>query len=285
VIRDAININDFIILTEVADVEETIIDSCKFEEPVVAVAFYGSGNVDLSVKYGAKNRDYFNTNGLALSFYADDMVDFQHKVSPETPLRCLLLVTALKNLENLPEQESELFDEMLHQLINPKDHYVEGPRFYMPPSMQSMVDQFFAVPYSGKAKMLFFKSHITALLSHYFGQLAMDQSSNIPEHERQKLQLAKSILSENLDAPPSLSELARQIGLNTFKLKKNFKEVFGVPVFKYLQQMRLEKAHELIKTQEHSVQEVAWDVGYDSISSFSNAFAKKYGYRPSELIR
>ncbi len=284
-IRDAIHINDFIILTEVADVEETIVDSCKFEEPVVAVAFYGSGNVDLSVKYEANNRDYTNTNGLALSFYANEMVEFQHKVSSGHPLRCLLLVTALQNLENLPKQESELFDEMLHQLVNPSDHYVEGPRFFMPPAMQVLVDQFFIVPYSGKAKMLFFKSHITALLSHYFGQLALDQTSNIPDHERQKLQLAKTILSENLETPPSLSELARQIGLNTFKLKKNFKEVFGVPVFKYLQQMRLEKAHDLIKSNELSVQEVAWDVGYDSISSFSNAFMKKFGYRPSDLNR
>lgn len=80
-------------------------------------------------------------------------------------------------------------------------------------------------------------------------------------------------------------KLSRQIGLNTFKLKKNFKEVFGVPVFKYVQQIRLEKAHQLIKTKQLSVQEVAWDVGYESISSFSNAFAKKYGYRPSELNR
>ena len=58
-----------------------------------------------------------------------------------------------------------------------------------------------------------------------------------------------------------------------------------MPVFKYLQQIRLDKAHSLIKTRELSVQEVAWDVGYDSISSFSNAFEKKFGYRPSELNR
>lgn len=284
-IRDAIHINDFIILTEVANGEEGLIDSCKFEEPVVAVAFYGSGNVDLNIKYGDKCLRNNNTDGLALSFYADDRVEFEHKVSSQHPLRCLLVVSALRNLEKLPNQEGELFEEMLNQLVNPKDHYVEGPRFYMPPNMQRIVDQFFSIQYSGKAKMLFFKSHISALLSHYFGQLALEETSKIPEKERQKLQLAKSILSENLETPPSLAELARQIGLNTFKLKKNFKEVFGVPVFKYVQQIRLEKAHELIKTREFSVQEVAWDVGYDSISSFSNAFAKKFGYRPSELTR
>jgi AraC family transcriptional regulator, transcriptional activator of the genes for pyochelin and ferripyochelin receptors len=94
---------------------------------------------------------------------------------------------------------------------------------------------------------------------------------------------AKEILSNNLDAPPSLSELSKKIGLNSFKLKKNFKELFGVPVFKYLQNQRMEKAYELLQGGNVTIQEAAWNVGYDSLSSFSNAFSKKYGFRPSEI--
>ncbi|MEO1451530.1 MAG: AraC family transcriptional regulator, partial [Bacteroidota bacterium] len=70
--------------------------------------------------------------------------------------------------------------------------------------------------------------------------------------------MARDILAGNLESPPSLSELARQIGLNTFKLKKQFKELFGVPVFKYLQQQRLNKAHELLRLHGATVQEAAW---------------------------
>ena len=135
----------------------------------------------------------------------------------------------------------------------------------------------------GKTKMMFFRSQMTTLLSHFFGQLANMNESNIREEERQKLFEAKEILHSNLESPPSLSELSRQIGLNSFKLKKNFKELFGLPVFKYLQNERLKKAHDLLRNQGLTVQEVAWDVGYDSLSSFSNAFAKKFGYRPSEI--
>ena len=50
--RDIIDINDFTILVEEAKVNDPTIDSCFFEEPLIAVAFYGSGNVDLTVKYG-----------------------------------------------------------------------------------------------------------------------------------------------------------------------------------------------------------------------------------------
>jgi AraC-like DNA-binding protein len=282
-VRDIININDFIVLVEEANSEKVIIDSCKFDEPLIAVAFYGSGNVQLSMKYGDKEDRYENTKGLAISFYADTTVESVHTVSPDKPLQCVLIATAPKNLQNLPNGEGELFTDLLEQLVRPSDSYVEGPRFYMTPEMEQIVDNIFMNQYEGKAKMMFFRSQITALLSHFFWQLSTLDSKEIKTPEREKLYQAKEILSQNLDAPPSLAELSRQIGLNTFKLKKEFKEFFGVPVFKYLQNERMTTAHDLIRSENATVQEAAWHVGYDSLSSFSNAFHKKFGFRPSEL--
>nr|WP_297789441.1 AraC family transcriptional regulator [uncultured Allomuricauda sp.] len=281
--RDFIDINDFTILVEEATSENSIVDACQFDEPVVAVAFYGSGNVDLTVKYGKKSKEFNYTKGLALSFYADSNVGFEHTVSPEKPLRCVLIATALRNLENLPNEEGEIFSSLLNELVNPSDHYVEGPKFFMTPDMDRIVDSVFNMKYHGKTKMMFFRSQMTTLLSHFFGQLATLQTEKINTTERDKLYKAKEILINNLDNPPSLSELSLQIGLNSYNLKKNFKELFGVPVFKYLQNERLKTAHELISSQEATVQEAAWHVGYDSLSSFSNAFEKKFGYRPSQI--
>jgi transcriptional regulator GlxA family with amidase domain len=124
---------------------------------------------------------------------------------------------------------------------------------------------------------------MTVLLSHFFGHLAQMETSKIQKPEQEKLYLAQEILQKNLENPPSLSELSKAIGLNTFNLKKEFKALFGVPVFKYLQNHRLETANDLIRNQNATVQEAAWQVGYDSLSSFSNAFAKKFGYRPSQI--
>ncbi|WP_411895611.1 helix-turn-helix domain-containing protein [Winogradskyella sp. A2] len=281
--RDTININDFIILVEEAKSDETTIDSCFFDEPIIAVAFYGSGNVDLSVKYGNKQKEFNYTKGLALSFYADDNVEFIHTVSASKPLECLVIATSINAIEALPNDEGELFSEMLNQLVNPSDHYVEGPSFFMTPDMQSIVDSLFNIKYKGKTKMMFFRSQITALLSHFFGQLATLKTEKIKSLEREKLDLAKKILLDNIDDPPSLTELSKQIGLNTFKLKRDFKALFGVPVFKYLQNERLTLANKMIRNEEATVQEAAWHVGYDSLSSFSNAFEKKFGYRPSQI--
>jgi len=283
--RDIIDINDFTVLVEEATTETSTIDSCTFDEPVIGVAFYGSGNVDLTLRFGKKQKNFNRTTGLALSFFADDNVEFEHTVSSEKPLQCIVIVTAVKNLQKLPNQEGELFSQLLDSLVNPVDHYVAGPEFYMTPAMQEVVDQVFNIQYEGKTKMMFFRSQMTTLLSHFFGQLSDMKEDGIKEAERLKLYEAKEILSSNLETPPSLTELSKQIGLNSFKLKKNFKELFGVPVFKYLQNERLSKANDLLRNQDVSIQEAAWHVGYDSLSSFSNAFAKKYGFRPSEIKR
>lgn len=281
--RDIIDINDFTILVETGNSDEPSTDSCFFDEPVIAVAFYGSGNVDLAVKYDGKQKAFNYTKGLALSFYADNKVEFEHTVSALKPLECIVIATSPRNIDKLPNQEGKLFGEMLHQLVFPSDHYVEGPSFYMTPEMQSVVDQVFRTRYEGKAKMMFFRSQMTLLLAHFFGQLSLLSEEAIPNDEREKLQLAREILIGNLENPPSLSELSKQIGLNTFKLKKSFKELFGVPVFKYLQNERLNMAHDLLRNKKMTIQEAAWHVGYDSLSSFSNAFAQKFGFRPSEI--
>ncbi len=281
--RDIIDINDFTILVEEANADQPSVDSCLFDEPVIAIACYGSGDVNLSVHYGEKKKTFNRTKGLALSFYADEKVEFVHTVSASKPLKCIVIATAVSHLNKLPNQEGDLFGEMLHHLVNPADHYVEGPNFFMTPEMQSVIDQVFHMKYDGKTKMMFFRSQMTTLLAHFFGQLSEMSEETIPADERVSLQRAKEILMENLESPPSLSELSKQIGLNTFKLKKNFKELFGVPVFKYLQNERLNKANDLIRNQKMTIQEAAWHVGYDSLSSFSNAFAKKFGFRPSEI--
>lgn len=281
--RDIIDINDFTILVETASSDILTVDSCFFDESIIAVAFYGSGNVDLNVKYGEKEKAFKYTKGLALSFYADEKVEFNHTVSNLKPLECIVIATSTNIIDNLPNQEGELFGEMLNQLVNPSDHYVEGPSFIMTPEMQSIVDSLFNIQYEGKTKMMFFRSQITTLLSHFFGELASLKIEKIKGPEREKLICAKDILLKNLDNPPSLNEISRQIGLNTTKLKKDFKDFFGVPVFKYLQNERLTLAHKMIRSQESTVQEAAWHVGYDSLSSFSNAFEKKFGYRPSQI--
>jgi AraC-like DNA-binding protein len=131
--------------------------------------------------------------------------------------------------------------------------------------------------------LLFLKSQVNELLAHFYALLASEKKLDLSETDKNKLFQAKEIVTINYSTPPSITQLSQMVGLNSNKLKKNFKELFGIPVFKFVQEERLNKAYELLRESEKTVQESAWEVGYESLSSFSNAFHKKFGMRPNDV--
>ncbi len=105
----------------------------------------------------------------------------------------------------------------------------------------------------------------------------------IPRKDEEKIRHARAILERNIADPPTLASLARQIGSNEFALKKGFKAVFGEPVFRFLQKLRMEKAIDLLRTGEWQVNEVAREVGYENLSAFTRAFKLEHSILPSEV--
>jgi AraC-like DNA-binding protein len=91
------------------------------------------------------------------------------------------------------------------------------------------------------------------------------------------------ILQNNLEAPPSLAELANQVGMSTSKLKNLFPRMCGLPPYEFLRKMRMEKAMKLLAHGGVNVTEAALEVGYSSISHFSKAFYKAFAVYPSQV--
>lgn len=283
--RDIIDINNFIVLIEHSSAEKTFVEKCGFDSGVIGIAFYGQGEVELNIVKGDLKETYHNTKGAALSFYAGKGSTFEHTISPDQPMQSICIVSTLDNFKKLPEHEQKVYEEQLSQLVVPEKDIVGGPAFHMNPHMKTAVDKIFSTTFTGNTRMMFLRSQVTELLAHFFDELAKPDSVSLKNEDVKKVYEAKEILDNNISAPPSLNELSKLIGLNSNKLKKNFKEVFGIPVFKHLQNERLSQAHDMLKENELSIQEAAWQVGYESLSSFSNAFTKKFGFRPSEIKR
>jgi len=89
----------------------------------------------------------------------------------------------------------------------------------------------------------------------------------------------------NRAAPPTLHEIALTIGLNTNKLKRGFKQVFGTTVFGLIRNIRLEEARVLLQEGNFSVTEVALQVGYNSLSHFARLFKQTYGLYPHAFMK
>lgn len=107
---------------------------------------------------------------------------------------------------------------------------------------------------------------------------------SIPPADVQRLQQVKSFLQEQYLAPElSLDLLCRRFGLNEFKLKRGFKQLFGYTVFGYVQEMRMKTARQILAEGRMNVNEVADHLGYSSPNHFSTAFKKMYGIPPAKL--
>lgn len=141
--------------------------------------------------------------------------------------------------------------------------------------------------FAGPLKKLFFHAkaiELVALQAH-----AVEQQGQPPrryvrtDYDRERLLFAREYLLEHRALPPSVSELARVAGLNEFKLKKGFKELFGHTVFGYLSEQRLADAKAQLQERQKTASELAFELGYSSVQHFSSAFKKKFGVSPTQL--
>ncbi len=101
----------------------------------------------------------------------------------------------------------------------------------------------------------------------------------------ERVSKVRTALLANLDTPPSLEELARLCGCNPQYLSRTFSETAGATISLYLRRLRIEKAAELIGSGRCNASEAALEVGYRSLSHFSQAFRAEKDCPPSEWVR
>lgn len=105
------------------------------------------------------------------------------------------------------------------------------------------------------------------------------------ESEREKIHLARTLIESHLDQPMTIKELARKVAMNECYLKKGFKALTGKTLHEYQQTLRIAKARDLLENQGLSVSDVAYTLGYSSISHFSTSFKRLTGLKPCELLK
>tara|TARA_Y100001934_G_scaffold278688_1_gene380523 strand:+ start:6799 stop:7806 length:1008 start_codon:yes stop_codon:yes gene_type:complete len=98
---------------------------------------------------------------------------------------------------------------------------------------------------------------------------------------RDRVERAIEILREDLVEPPTLEQLGRQVGCSHYYLSRTFSKETGLTIQQYLRRLRMERASELLKSGRFNVTEAALEVGYSSMSHFSQAFCHEMGVCPA----
>ena len=94
---------------------------------------------------------------------------------------------------------------------------------------------------------------------------------------------AQSIIIENLDRPPSLDQLAVQVGASSRTLSRRFRQNLDLSVGEYLRELRLERARSLLRETGSKVEDVAKACGFNGSRQLRNLYHGRFGYSPRSM--
>lgn len=154
-------------------------------------------------------------------------------------------------------------------------------------SIEQVIRQIINCNYSNEIKKMFLLSKSIELLVLTAESYSdSDNKKKIfikNKSDKEKIIAVRDLINERLNCPPNLSEIAKAIGLNEYKLKLGFKEVFNNTVFEYLTEQRLNIAMQYLKDTQKTSSEIAYSLGYATPQHFNNAFKKKFGFTPNSV--
>ena len=92
---------------------------------------------------------------------------------------------------------------------------------------------------------------------------------------------AKSLLETQVDSIPAMEKLAASLGLSTTHFYRVFREHTGLSPYQYHQELRIERAKQMLHGTAMNIKEIATSLAFESQFHFSNVFKRKTGVSPS----
>ncbi|MBD2769884.1 helix-turn-helix transcriptional regulator [Hymenobacter sp. BT664] len=186
----------------------------------------------------------------------------------------------------LAQQANEPLRRFCAAVLEGEQLQLSAPSLHLNLALHTAIREVLNCRFAGPLKKLFLYSkalEILVLQADAFEQAQAPRRYARTDYDQERLLFARDYLIQHLALPPSLPELARVAGLNEFKLKKGFKELFGQTVFGYLSDYRLADAKAQLQNRQKTASELAFELGYSSVQHFSAAFKKKFGLSPTSL--
>jgi AraC-like DNA-binding protein len=138
-------------------------------------------------------------------------------------------------------------------------------------------------PVLALAQSVWYQAKALEVAAEFFFVAPGDQELFCQRQQRlgaERVEKVVALLREKLSEPPTLEELGRVAGCSPFHLSRTFSTATGMTIPQYTRQLRLERAAELLKSGKFNVTEAALEVGYSSLSHFSQAFHDAFGCCP-----
>lgn len=143
-------------------------------------------------------------------------------------------------------------------------------------------------PMGPVAHILFNRLCVRVLGNHWFHRLGRGAEAREAQAQASGSQLVEqieSIMISNINRPLRLNDFAQMSGVSAAHLRRLFQAHRQTAPCLRFRQIRLERAHILLQSKEHSVTEVAHDLCFSSSQHLAQAFRDAYGYPPTAAWR
>lgn len=105
-------------------------------------------------------------------------------------------------------------------------------------------------------------------------------TATLADEQPDAIDRAVEVLRGSLDSRLTLADLADAVGYSPFHLARLFRSVVGVPPGEFRRALRFEWAKQLLLRTDLSVTDICFEVGFDSLGTFSSRFSKLVGVSP-----
>lgn len=161
---------------------------------------------------------------------------------------------------------------------------IKSPRFALPETNR-IAQNLLQCPYDPGLRRLYFEIKMKDYLfqSLVLAQQAGKETNNLQQQEQEAVYLAHRIILSDITRHITIKDISGQVRLNEKKLKRGFKQVFGMGIYECLLQARMELARQLLLSTDKPIKEIASLCGFDYLTNFATAFRRYFGDTPGEL--
>ena len=257
-------------------------DPQRFERDIdhtfIQLHFCVRGNAKFYFNNGNYSFDVLDQHSILL-YNPQQKLPINLEIRPKTTLVSLLV--SIKKFHSLFSKEAGYIPFLSEDNINRK-YYDDS--IIKPIVLQQLLN----ADINSSIRNLYVKGKIYELLSLHFQKDEAATGEYCPflvdERDVAKIRKAKDIIINKMSEPPTLQELANEVGLNLKKLKEGFKQIYGDTVYSFLFDYKMEHARKLLESNQMNVNEVGLKIGYSTASHFIAAFKKKYGTTPKQYV-
>lgn len=175
-------------------------------------------------------------------------------------------------------------EKFKEDVLTKKSSLITNTGIYITAHMFNLADQILHSPYSSSTKR-FHTDIMKEVLTRMLEEAVKESPANLKYslENIENIYAARSYIDSHLSHHDTIFQIARKVGLNEQKLKKGFKEIFGIGVYGYSKQERLKIAKAELEQTRKSIKEISRNAGYKNANNFSISFKKAFGISPLQI--